>query len=280
VDCNAVTSPSFAALLTWIYQIAKPSQANVSPLHHQETRGRRINLTEYPRLHLVWYYDRIFIKPIPQYMLTQVFWDFIREADQEVFKAALGFMRTYYFLIQHEADFRKAKESYLIPKVEGRADLTFEDFAQFIQQFEWVENSSVTPRYHYGNLQLPRLNPLAFFVLGKLSYFHVHGPWSEWFERTFGPIIAIFAVISVMLSAMQVGLSAADPDSSLGLSVYAKSSWIVSILVLVLVAVVSALTLLLRLGILFRKQLFAMRTMNANRRDVIRAKRMTTTAIR
>ena len=52
----------------WI--MSTPSSSNVSPLHQQRVKGQRIIVTEDPRLHLVWIYDRVFIKPLPRYLLS------------------------------------------------------------------------------------------------------------------------------------------------------------------------------------------------------------------
>lgn len=227
----------------------------------------------------MWYYGRIFVKPIPQYMMTPAFWTFIREADPDVFKAALGFMRTYFYLIRHEADFRRAKETYLIPQVDGRPAMTFEDFALFIQQFECVDDSSVSPRYHYGTLRLPWLNDLTFFTLGKLSYFRSEEQWDEWFGRTFGPIIAVFAIISVILNTMQVGLNAVQIDGTLGDEQYLKVSWGVSQFVLIVAAVISSASILLLLWVVVKEQAFALYMMKARRYNKDRIKDMKTTVI-
>jgi hypothetical protein len=37
-------------------------------------KRREIVVTEDPRLHLVWIYDRVFIKPLPKYLLSHDFW--------------------------------------------------------------------------------------------------------------------------------------------------------------------------------------------------------------
>ena len=50
------------------------SGANINPLHRQRIKGREIVVTEEPRLHLVWIHNRIFIKPMPRYLLSQNFW--------------------------------------------------------------------------------------------------------------------------------------------------------------------------------------------------------------
>ncbi|KAH8730326.1 hypothetical protein GQ44DRAFT_701175 [Phaeosphaeriaceae sp. PMI808] len=49
------------------------SSANIKPLHRQLVKGREIIVTEEPRLHLVWIHNRIFIKPLPHYLLSQAF---------------------------------------------------------------------------------------------------------------------------------------------------------------------------------------------------------------
>jgi hypothetical protein len=62
----------------WI--ITTTLSANINPLHHQLVKGREIIVTEDPRLHLVWIHNRIFIKPIPQCLLSHTFWE--RHLDQ------------------------------------------------------------------------------------------------------------------------------------------------------------------------------------------------------
>ena len=41
------------------------SSADISPLHRQRVKGRAVIVTEDPKLYLVWFYDHIFIKPLP-----------------------------------------------------------------------------------------------------------------------------------------------------------------------------------------------------------------------
>jgi hypothetical protein len=36
-------------------------------------RGRRVTITEKPALHLVWFYERVFVKPLPKYLLSHAF---------------------------------------------------------------------------------------------------------------------------------------------------------------------------------------------------------------
>ena len=122
------------------------SSSNVSPLHQQKVKGREITVTEDPRLHLVWIYDRVFIKPLPKYLLSYTFWSdtmsnersvlrgSTREEQQtysKIRRSALGFLRTYYYLIQHESDFEITRnETRLLPP-----DITWTDFCAFSKDF-------------------------------------------------------------------------------------------------------------------------------------------------
>jgi hypothetical protein len=50
----------------WLWIMSMHSSTNISALHRQIVKGRSIIVTEDPRLHLVWYYDRIYLKPLPK----------------------------------------------------------------------------------------------------------------------------------------------------------------------------------------------------------------------
>ncbi len=165
-------------------------------------------ITENPGLHLVWYHDKIFIKPLPQYMLCTAFWDYIGAVDETIWRAAAGFMRTYCYLIQYESDYRRAihAEMELIPRIDGTPP-TFESFVRFISQFKGLDNSAVAERYSYGMLRLTRLNKLAFFTMGRLTYFHIRPQWADYLGVLIAPAITVFAVVSTMLNSMQVGLA-------------------------------------------------------------------------
>ncbi|KAF3922274.1 hypothetical protein ABW20_dc0104885 [Dactylellina cionopaga] len=96
------------------------------PLHYQVVLARNIIITESMELHLVWSGDRIFVKPIPSYLLDMDFWtNYLdsyddmdmgkRQTREELSKSARGFLFTYTALIAHESDFRIAKDSGLLP---------------------------------------------------------------------------------------------------------------------------------------------------------------------
>ena len=78
------------------------SGANINPLHRQRVTGREIVVIEEPRLHLVWIHNRIFIKPLPRYLLSHALWklfleagsDKVRYRQSNLCKAATGFLRS------------------------------------------------------------------------------------------------------------------------------------------------------------------------------------------
>ena len=133
-----------------LWLIAMQDSSHISSLTHQIVRGRNIILTEKPELHLVWIHDRIYIKPIPKYLLSHAFWKFYliektspiaEPLRQNIAKAALGFLRSYLYLIQHKSDFFLADEKlHLLPKT-----VSYSGFIKFITAFEEVQDRNVSP---------------------------------------------------------------------------------------------------------------------------------------
>ncbi|TLS23845.1 hypothetical protein PpBr36_07987 [Pyricularia pennisetigena] len=193
--------------------VQTPSHRHIMPLHHQPAHGRdRIIVDEHPGLHLVWYYERIYIKPIPAYMYSQEFWTYAYNADPEVYRACLGFVRSYYHLIQYEIDFDKACELKLIPKVPETARLpTYEEFCAFVAPFgdhTVVRDEDVSRRFQYGELRLSRINKTTMLVRRKFAYFHIYPQWGSYLSHIIAPVVTVFAFLSVIFNALQVTLAA------------------------------------------------------------------------
>ncbi|KAJ4489637.1 hypothetical protein C8J55DRAFT_422051 [Lentinula edodes] len=197
-------------LAPFMWLLAVQKSEHVSRMHEQLVRGRRIILTEDPGRHLLWYYDRVFIKPLPTYLTNYAFWkqflcdDGVRDVQRgkEVRKAALGFVRSYAFLIKSLSDIEIAKNHRLIPNdLDGGAILRFLDLFR-----KGVYDEDTTPRYHYGELRLQRLNLYSLFKF-KLYYRKTYGQYSDLIQGLVAPFVFIFAMVSVALSAMQVALA-------------------------------------------------------------------------
>jgi len=160
--------------------------SNINPLHHQIVKGREIVVTEQARLHLVWIHDRMFIKPLPRYLLSHAFWErflcdkptLLGHRHDSIRRAALGYLRTYRYLIQHESDFVIAKQDHLrlVPQ-----DADWNAFCQFMSGLHRVTDVDVSGRYHYGELRLSRLNLYAPILLRRAYYEQVHRQYGEYF---------------------------------------------------------------------------------------------------
>lgn len=211
---------------------------NISSLHHQLVKGRQIVLTERPDLHLVWNYDRIFIKPLPRCLLNHSFWDAQLQPSlvdpdklkQQLRLDAQGFVRTYAWLITHESDFDLAQKLRLLPQ-----ELDWHTWSHFIQGFALLRDTQVAPRYHYGELRLARLNFWSRVLL-RGSYFEVYDSYGLFFARFGGPYLLVYGAVAVVLAALQ---TAAQIDPQGGMYRDFASGFVLFSIVLVAVGLVA-----------------------------------------
>ncbi|KAK0703407.1 hypothetical protein B0T26DRAFT_731201 [Lasiosphaeria miniovina] len=227
----------------WI--VAKKSSRNIDPLHTQKVKGRSIVPTEDPRLHLTWHPDRIYIKPIPVFLLNYEFWTtYLQPSTQNSSSGfdssiAVGFLRSYALLVPHRLDFMLAKEAYLIP--DDVSDWL--QWSKFITHFRHLSDESVARRYHYGQLRISRLNWAVRIFRprhARTMWFYEIPHWSitSFVSRATIPLLFIFAGISLVLSSMQVALSVPTDDpwfdglSESGLQDIGRGFWVFSIAII------------------------------------------------
>ena len=251
-----------------LWLIANQDSSHVSSLTYQIVKGCEITVTERPELHLVWIHNRVFIKPIPGYLLSHAFWEFYlsgryspipQPLRAKIRRAALGFLRSYSYLIQHKSDFVLATDDKhrLIPK-----RISYREFTNFIMSFAKVEDSSVAPRYSFGELRLARLNFWSKIFLRRWSYHTVYDQYRGHFAQFYAPVLFVFAVLSVALSAMQVVLafpSSTEPSQSW--ITFAQISRGFSICTIIGDAIVVLLLTLTLFALLFREISFALRSL-------------------
>jgi len=212
-----LSTPDLDRYSRWFALIATQSSSHIAPLSEEIARGRNIVLTEDPEMHLVWYINRLLIKPLPSFLLSHAFWtrflgagslSHINPADSiaqlaAIRAASIGYLRTFYHLIKHDSDFRIAQSNFLIPQ-----DTTRAQFCSFIAGFQYIDDAQVSPRYHYGTLRLHRLNAWAFLGLHRTRFRDVHWDYNTYFTQFYGPLLFAFAIFSVILNAMSVGITA------------------------------------------------------------------------
>ena len=236
-------------------------------------RGREIIITENPQLHLVWYYHQIYIKPIPKYLLSYAFWQYLATEPLDLQQAAIGFIRTYSYLIRYESDFLLAQEKGLIPKnhlaKDGESLISFDTFAKLISSFESFGDEAVSPRYEYGELRLTRLNFYSRIFLRKLTFHHLDAQWGSLFGSAIAPFAAIFIIITVVMNAMQVGLSAWSNDNiepSRWATFINVSKWF-CIFVLVFTMIVILFVLILVVFLFIHDTWFALRILREKKKN-------------
>lgn len=137
-----------------LWWVSKQDSKSISSLHRQIVKGRTIVITEDPKLHLVWFYGRIFVKPIPHYILSPVIWQNSMkrlEKHDYIRKAAMGYLRTYTYLVRSEVDFRIAQDPnlHLVPD-----DFTWDKFCYPMSGFINIDNKDVSGCYSYGEIRL------------------------------------------------------------------------------------------------------------------------------
>lgn len=187
---------------------------DVKSLTRQLTFERTIVVTEDPSLHLLWADSNLYIKPLPAYITSYAFWEYLvdpsndsinPEERERLRTTALGFLRTYAALIQRRSDFTLARRKDLLGAF---GNTSFEAFIKFIKDFDCVPDKAISPRWRYGEIQLDALNLHSTLHLHKWHLNRFESNYGPYFQRYFPVILFLYALFSVMLSAMQVILAA------------------------------------------------------------------------
>lgn len=178
----------------------------IRPLHRQRFVQRSIIITEQADLHLVWYNQQIYIKPLPAFLLCHGL--FQRHlCVTPIYAEACGLLQSYTKLIQHESDHRIAVELGLLP-----AGITWLAWSAFAVN---VRPAKVSKRYEYGELRLFRLNLIYRLWFGQWirGYHLLHTNFNSFFGRNFAWPLVTFAYVTTVLNAMQVILASGRNDS-------------------------------------------------------------------
>ena len=195
----------------WLWICGRPMPPR--PLHQQLVLSRNIVICEDVGLHMVWYKDRIYLKPIPLYLLDPDFWAAhlvtLTKEDKErrsINACALGFLYSYTALVAYQSDFKIAQDTGLLPK-----DIEWHEWQSLTAQLLANHcHASVNPRYWYGELRLSRLN--AAYVLGRGAIFRMysrvgsHTAYEGFLHDNLAVVATILGYTVIVLTAMQVGL--------------------------------------------------------------------------
>ncbi|KAI1414543.1 hypothetical protein F5Y13DRAFT_188211 [Hypoxylon sp. FL1857] len=190
----------------WVCGRPMPPRALREYQHHQVLNLREVAITEDPELHLVWSKNRIFLKPIPQYLLEPDFWAAHIIHNRELADCARGFLFSYAALIAYQSDYRIAMEKGLLPP-----GISWEEWKALTKEI--LENhcyASINPRYWYGELRLSRLNKVYRLrkgvVLRGYSRVGSYAVYGDLIRDNFAALATILGYVVIVLTAMQVGL--------------------------------------------------------------------------
>lgn len=183
---------------------------NARPLQRQKMLGFEVLSTDQVDLHFLKVSDRLFIKPLPEYMLDYDFWKQYLCDSKELHQSACGFLLSYTWLICSPLDLRLARDLHLVPD-----NLTWEWWKVFVTNFyseiDMNALDQVNKRYHFGELRLGRINSIyrlrffsSHFVRG---YLYTYNRYGIFWQRNFEWLVAAFVYVSIVLSAMEVGAS-------------------------------------------------------------------------
>lgn len=203
------------AIHDWLWIVGRPMPPR--PLHQQRLLNREVVITEKLDLHLVWTTQRIFVKPLPRFLLEPRFWERFLCCDRvpvscqygcgckDLRERALGLLFSYTALIVHESDFHIAKETHLIPE-----EVHWTTWRTAVRELLDLSPiyALINPRFHYGELRLSRLDKIYFFWKTPLRGYMSH--WTQYrsfFQDNFAWLASSTVYIAVVLTAMQVGLA-------------------------------------------------------------------------
>lgn len=285
---DELATPLLDELYCGLWLVGRNSGRSIDSLNTQRIKGREIIATEAARLHLVWHSNKIYVKPIPPCLLNYDFWARYLSSTSSISSitdasgfelapvspsfdrsVALGFIRSYAFLVRYRLDYVLARDLHLIP-----AEVSWERWSKFAIHFRNINDHEVARRYHYGQLRLSRLNwAVRLFRPQSASsvWFYEIPHWSirTYVERALAPLLFGFGSLSLVLSSMQVALSV--PGDGLGLRVYSPTKdirpifWGFSILVLLFSAVVWTMLCFIPFSALLWQLLWGFRNRNKGR---------------
>lgn len=206
----------------WVAGTAVPARS----LHDQLSRGREVVITEAMDMHLVWTTGKVYIKPLPRFLLEPTIWteylccqhtckctsrlDYNNAQPMEcerrkLYKVALGFLYSYAALIRHESDFLLAKDRYLLPN----CGISWFSWIAFVKQLDTEHiYPDINPRFHHKELRLSRLNYIYYLTqLSPAGFVRRWDRYSTFFHMNLGWLAATTVYMVVVLTAMQVGLA-------------------------------------------------------------------------
>lgn len=223
-----------------LWMAGRPMRAR--PIHRYKMMSFNILCTQQMDLHLLKFSDNLLLRPLPEWILSYDFWNRHICPHPSLHRSACGFLLSYVWLITTPLDLIFAHQHHLLPGF-----ITWHWWKSFVADFyQHVDINTlhqVNPRYRFGELRLNRINTIyriryfsTHFVRGYLYGFN---RYAVYFQRNFSWLLSLFVLFSLVLSAMQVGVSLSVLQRN---SVFLRGSY--GFVVLSMVCVASVLAIL------------------------------------
>ena len=150
---------------------------------------------------------------MPEFLLDFHFWTDHLCQEDILWQTARGFLLSYLWLVCSKIDLQIAHDKGLLP-----SKIHWEHWVPFSRSLLGPINinslESVNRRFLYGELRLNRLNWIYRIVMLKdnpkkliFGYKSEYNRYSVFVKRNFAWIIGAFVYITIVLTAMQVGLA-------------------------------------------------------------------------
>jgi hypothetical protein len=197
-------------------------------LYYQKFLRREIVITEELDLHLVWAKSRIFIKPLPDFLLNYEFWESYICCEPQLHRAACGLLYSYFGLIRFGHDLQVAQECRLV-----NVDLDYRAWTEFartiLPNLNPKDPVTMDKRFQYGELRLNRLDTIYRYSPYRLSPSSILQGFPHAMTESYVPYmdqynnaVSAFGVVVIILSAFNLSLSAhsKNPDPDLQQAAY------------------------------------------------------------
>ncbi len=212
----------------------------IMPLHFHVAIDREITVVNRMDLHLLWTNKgRLFIKPIPRFLLNPAFCRSNFQCPKDCacrelladtcrgnpWKVALGFLYTYACLISSESDFHVANEKRLLPCKDKDTPIewaVWKTLARELLRRHERDPDVVHPRFLRAELHLSRINTINRFICLPLfnPYLRSWHNYGSFFRDHLAWMAVATVFVALVLTAMQVGL-AAFQQASYGFTLFA-----------------------------------------------------------
>jgi hypothetical protein len=198
-----------------LWMAGRPMRAR--PLHRYQMLSFEILHTQQMDLHLLHFSDKLMVKPLPEWLLCADFWSKHLCHDEKLHASACGFLLSYVWLIVTPLDLKIAHDMSLLPSFVSW--LWWKDMVKdFLGHVDIDTLAQVNRRYQFGDLRLGRINSIyriRFFSTHWVrGYLYGYNRYAPFLKRNFSWILTVVVFLSLVLTAMQVGLGLKELESN------------------------------------------------------------------